>query len=68
MTDAPEQVFIEPGKRTGRALANEPAFRRAIGAGSKVITKLNGVYFAVSVGDDDAIVYEALAKKPPGMP
>lgn len=67
MTDTPTQVFIDSGKRVGSTLQNEAAFRRAIEAGSSVITRLNGVYFSVEVGEGGAIKYTALLKKPVGL-
>lgn len=62
-----ERVVIDGGRRQGRNLSNEPAFRSAVEAGKDVFTKRNGVWFAVSVGDDDQIVYTALLTRPEGV-
>jgi len=67
MSEAATKVLIEPGRRTGRTLANEPKFRQAIDAGQDCYTSLNGVFFRVSVDDSGAIVYSALAMRPVGI-
>lgn len=66
MSEAPK-VLIEPGRRTGHTLANEPKFRQAIEAGQDCYTTLNGIWFRVSVDDAGPIVYSALAVRPVGV-
>lgn len=65
-----ERVLIAHGKRQGRTLSNEAAFRAALAEGKQVFTggpKLNGVWFEVTLGDGDAIVYTALTARPEGL-
>lgn len=67
----PETVFIEGGRRSGRTLAAEAAFRAALGEGKRVITggpKLNGVWFEVDLNEvDGSIIYTALVSRPEGV-
>jgi len=65
-----ESILIPHGKRQGRTLAAEGAFRAALAEGKLVFTggpTLNGVWFAVSLSDDDQIVYTALTARPEGV-
>jgi len=61
-----ELVCIHGGRRTGRTLGNEAAFRAALGEGSRVVTWLNGVFFEVTLVDD-AITYSPHPAKPEGI-
>lgn len=61
-----ERVLIEGGRRSGRTLTAEPAFRSAIAKGQEVYTLRNGVYFAITP-DGEAVVYTALAERPEGI-
>lgn len=65
-----EPVMIPHQRRQGRTLAAESAFRKALDEGKRVFTggpSLNGVYFEVSLGEDGAIVYTALERRPEGV-
>lgn len=65
----PTKVYIEPGKRTGRSLANERAMHAALDEGKLVYTRLNGVWFSAARIEEDPgrMVYTALAVKPVGL-
>ncbi len=67
MSEAPPKVLIEPGRRSGRSLQNEPKFRQALEAGQEVFTKLNGVFFAVDFDEEGNAIYSALAMRPVGI-
>lgn len=56
-------VFIESGRRRGRILENEPRFTERLNRGDRVFTKLNNVWFEVTI-DGLGIHYTALLKKP----
>lgn len=63
-----EKVLIEGGRRIGYAkLSNEEALRSAIADGLDVYTQLNRVYFRVTLGTDDKLLYTALTQKPNGL-
>jgi hypothetical protein len=59
-------VCIHGGKRLGRSLGNEAAFRTALGDGKRVVTWLNGVWFEVSLVDD-VVTYSPYPAKPEGV-
>lgn len=63
-----ESILIEGGRRTGRTLQAEPAFRAAIAEGKLVFTLRNGVYFAVTAPEEGGpVVYTALLARPEGI-
>lgn len=63
-----ERVLIEGGKRYGRRLANEAAFRKALDEDKEVFTgPRNGVWFAVDFDEDGNAVYTALTARPEGV-
>lgn len=63
----PERVLIDGGRRNGRALQAEPAFRKALAEGKEVFTgPRQGVWFAVTL-DGEMIVYTALPAQPEGL-
>jgi shikimate kinase len=63
-----ENVVIDGGRRVGRTLSAEPAFRSAIAESKNVYMKRNGVWFCVTLGADDQIVYTALERRPEDLP
>lgn len=63
-----ERVLIEGGRRQGRTLQFEAAFRAAIAEGKEVVTgPRNGVWFAVSLNEADQIVYAPFEGRPEGV-
>jgi hypothetical protein len=58
------RTYIPAIRRVGRTVANEEPMRAALGRGDEVFTKLNGVYFAVTVKADGAMGFEALTERP----
>lgn len=66
-----DRILIQGGKRQGRTLANEAAFRKALAEGKRVFTggpNLNGVWFEVTLPDPDGpVVYTALTARPEGV-
>lgn len=68
MSEAPERVLIDGGRRQGRALQHEPRFRQALAEGSRVFTgPRQGIWFEVTLDGADAIVYTALTARPEGV-
>ena len=63
----PEMVLIAGGRRQGRTLANERDMRAALAEGRLVFTRLNGIFFAVSIGEEGEVVYTAQERKPEGL-
>lgn len=66
MSQDPERVLIEGGRRQGRTLQHEPKFRQALAEGKRVFTQRNGVWFEITLADD-AITYTALTGRPEGV-
>lgn len=64
----PEVVVIHGGRRQGRTLGSEAAFRAAVSEGKKVYTWLNGVWFRVEVGLLDDVQYLPCPSKPDDLP
>lgn len=61
------RVLIEAAGRTGRTFKNEAEFRTALARGDEVFTRANGVFFGVTLKDDDTVLYTALTAKPEGL-
>lgn len=62
------RILLAPGVRVGHGkLSAEPAFRQKLAEDYEVFTLRNGVYFSVTLNDQDGVVYRPLAEKPDGM-